>query len=302
MMHKSSKTILVIEDDAPTRHLFLEILEAEGFDTIGAENGLVGIEQAQKYLPDLVLCDITMPDMDGYGVLNTLRQDPLTAIIPFIFLTGSDTKASVRKGMELGADDYLTKPSTVGELLRAIAIRLEKKQAIFKYWCTTKSHQVSESLPTNTTSSVTSESFFPSLPQLKEVFDYIEANYNQGITLSDVADAVGYSPAYLTSRVAKQTGDTVNGWIVKRRMAAARPLLKDTDQTIEQIAIKLGYQNACHFSRQFRQHHGLPPKNWRKQHQNQQNQLFQASQNNNLQLINTFSQLEEYIPLPLGRG
>jgi len=302
MMHKSSKTILVIEDDAPTRHLFLDILEAEGFDTIGAENGLVGIEQAQKYLPDLVICDITMPDIDGYGVLNTLRQEPLTAVIPFIFLTGSDTKASVRKGMELGADDYLTKPSTVGELLRAITIRLEKKQTLLKYWYTTKPHQVSESLPTNNTSSVTSESFFPLVPQLQEVFDYIEANYNQGITLSDVADAVGYSPAYLTSRVAKQTGETVNGWIVKRRMAAARPLLKDTDQTIEQIAIKLGYQNACHFSRQFRQHHGLPPKNWRKQHQNQQNQLFQASRNKNLQLINTRSQLEEYIPLPLGRG
>ncbi|MEA5503334.1 response regulator [Halotia wernerae UHCC 0503] len=294
MMHKSSKTILVIEDDAPTRHLFLDILEAEDFDTIGAENGLVGIEQAQKHLPDLVLCDIGMPDMDGYDVLNTLRQDPLTAIIPFIFLTGSGTKASVRKGMELGADDYLTKPSTVGELLRAIAVRLEKNQAILKHWYATKSHQVSEALPTNTTSSVTSESFFPSVPQLKEVFDYIEANYDQGITLSDVADAVGYSPAYLTSRVAKKTGETVNSWIVKRRMAAARPLLQDTDQTIEQIAIKLGYQNACHFSRQFRQHHGLPPKNWRKQHQNQQNQLFQASRNKNMQLINPDFQLGDY--------
>ncbi|MBH8552085.1 response regulator [Nostocaceae cyanobacterium CENA357] len=300
MMHKSSKTILVIEDDAPTRHLFLDILEAEGFDTIGAENGLIGIEKAQKHLPDLVICDIAMPDMDGYGVLNTLRQHPITAVIPFIFLTGSDTKASVRKGMELGADDYLTKPSTVSELLRAIAIRLEKKQAILKYWYATKSHQTLPVLPTNTTSPVTSESFFPSFPQLKEVFDYIEANYDQGITLSDVADAVGYSAAYLTSRVAKQTGETVNGWIVKRRMAAARPLLQDTDQTIEQIAIKLGYQNACHFSRQFRQYHGLPPKNWRKQHQNQQNQIFQASRNKNLQLINSRSQLGDYIPFNLG--
>ncbi|WGV25159.1 response regulator transcription factor [Halotia branconii] len=297
MMHKSSKTILVIEDDAPTRHLFLDILEAEDFDTIGAENGLVGIEQAQKHLPDLILCDIAMPDMDGYGVLNTLRQDPLTAIIPFIFLTGRDAKASVRKGMELGADDYLTKPCTVDELLKAIAVRLEKKQAIFKHWYATKSHQVSEALPTN---NIASESFFPLVPQLKEVFDYIEANYDQGITLSDVADAVGYSSAYLTSRVAKKTGDTVNGWIVKRRMAAARPLLQDTDQTIEQIAIKLGYQNACHFSRQFHQHHGLPPKNWRKQQQNQQNKLFQASRNQNLQSINTRSQLGDYIPFNLG--
>lgn len=85
MIHESSKKILVIEDDAITRNLFLEVLEAQGFDTIGAEDGLAGIEQAQKHLPDLVICDIQMPDMDGYSVLTTLRQDPDTAIIPFIF-------------------------------------------------------------------------------------------------------------------------------------------------------------------------------------------------------------------------
>lgn len=289
MMYEST-TILVIEDDAVTRNLFLQGLEAEGFNTIGAENGLAGIEEARKHLPNLVICDIAMPDMDGYGVLNALRQDRLTAVIPFIFLTGSNTQASVRKGMELGADDYLIKPSTVEELLRAIAIRLEK-QAILRSWYATNS-EISE-LPINTTSSLTSESFFPSVPQLKEVFDYIEANYRQGITLSDVAVAVGYSPAYLTSRVAKQTGETVNGWIVKRRMAAARPLLKETDQTIEQIATALGYQNACHFSRQFRQHHGLPPKTWRKENQYQ---LYQASRNANLQLINTHPPIGNYVP------
>ncbi|MBW4559520.1 MAG: response regulator [Trichormus sp. ATA11-4-KO1] len=293
MIQESSKTILVIEDDAVTRNLFLDGLEAEGFDTIGAENGLVGIQKAQMHLPDLVVCDIFMPDMDGYSVLNTMRQDPLTAIIPFIFLTGSDNKAHVRKGMELGADDYITKPSTVEELLRAIAIRLEK-QSLLRYWYATKSHQIPESIPANKTVSVTSESIFPAIPQLKEVFDYIEANYHRGITLSNVAEAVGYSPAYLTSRVAKKTGETVNGWIVKRRMAAARPLLRDTDQTIEQIATALGYQNACHFSRQFRQHHGLPPKIWRNQNQFSQ---VTSSKNTNLQVIDTCSQYEDYAPL-----
>lgn len=260
MTHESSITILVIEDETDTRHLFLDILESEGFETIGAENGVSGIQQAQKHLPDLIICDIVMPDMDGYDVLNALRQDPLTAIIPFIFLTGSNDKAAVRKGMELGADDYLTKPSTIEELLRAIAIRLEK-QALLRYLYAAKSHQISESLV------LEPEFVFPSTPNLKEVFDYIELHYHEGITLSDVAEAVGYSAAYLTNRVAKETGDTVNGWILQRRMAAARPLLKNTNKTIEQIATALGYQNACHFSRQFRQHHGLPPKAWRKQQQ-----------------------------------
>ncbi|MBD2297661.1 response regulator [Nostoc sp. FACHB-87] len=268
MMH----TILVIEDDAVTRNLFLESLQAEGYETIGAENGRIGIQLAQENLPDLVICDISMPDRDGYDVLNDLRQDPLTAIIPFMFLTGSDTKDALRKGMELGADDYLTKPLTVEQLLRAIQTRLEK-QALLRYWYATQSQPI----PANVTVSETPKSIFPSVPQLKQVFDYIEANYHQGITLAKVAEAVGYSRAYLTNRVAKQTGETVNGWILKRRMMAARSLLKDTSQTVEQIALALGYQNACHFSRQFRQHHGIPPKYWRKKQQ----------------LLNTCTQLEK---------
>lgn len=258
MINESSKTILVIEDDNDSCYLFVKILESQGFEAIGAESGLVGIQQAKKYLPDLIICDIVMPDLDGYEVLNALRQDPLTAIIPFIFLTGNNDKAALRKGMELGADDYITKPLTIEELLKAIAVRLEK-QALLSYYYAVKSHQLSQSLE--------SEFVFPSIPQLKEVFDYIEKHYHEGITLSDVAEAVGYSAAYLTHRVAKETGDTVNGWILQRRMAAARPLLKNTDKTIEQIATALGYQNACHFSRQFRQYHGLPPKAWRKQQQ-----------------------------------
>lgn len=266
MLNESAKKILVIEDDATTRNLFLDGLEAEGFEMISAENGLIGIEQAQEHLPDLVICDVMMPDMDGYGVLSALREDPVTAIIPFIFLSGSDSKEDFRKGMELGADDYLSKPCTVEKLVKAIAMRLQKQTQI-RYWCATNSHQISASLPTPKISEEPPEFAFPTVPQLKEVFDFIEAHYSEGITLCDVAQAVGYSSAYLTNRVAKKTGDTVNSWIVKRRMAAARCLLQDTDQTIEQIATNLGYQNACHFSRQFRQHHEIPPQSWRKKHQ-----------------------------------
>ncbi|MBD2346806.1 response regulator transcription factor [Anabaena subtropica] len=285
MINESSKTILVIEDDTDTRNLFLAVLEAKGFDSIAAENGVMGIEKAQKYLPDLIICDIMMPDMDGYNVLNALRQDPLTAIIPFIFLTGNNDQTALRKGMELGADDYITKPSTIEEILKAIAIRLEK-QALLRYLYATKSHQLTEAL------AVDSESIFPSVPHLQEVFDYIEAHYHQGITLSNVAVAVGYSPAYLTSRVARETGDTVNGWIFQRRMAAARPLLRNTNKTIEQIATALGYQNACHFSRQFRQHHGLPPKAWRKKQQ-----FLQSAKNMKLQINSTCPQSERCLML-----
>ncbi|MBK1986528.1 response regulator transcription factor [Sphaerospermopsis aphanizomenoides BCCUSP55] len=284
MMHESSKKILVIEDDAATRHIFLDGLEAEGFVTIGAENGLAGIQQAQAHLPDLVICDLIMPDMDGYSVLTKLRQDHLTAIIPLIFLTASNTKTSLRKAMELGADDYLSKPCTVDELLKAINIRLEK-QAIFQRWYANNSHN-SQSSPEITPKSENSESIFPNLPHLQQVFDYIERHYHQGITLSDVAEAVGYSSPYLTNQVAKQTGESVNVWIVKRRMAAACSLLKNTNLTIEEIATKIGYQNACHFSRQFRQYHHLSPTIWRKE-----NQSRQVSQPTKLQFLKNHSQL-----------
>jgi DNA-binding response OmpR family regulator len=115
------KKILVIEDEAQTRDILVESLEAEGFDTICAENGRVGVNKAQEYLPDLVICDIVMPELDGYGVLTTLRQNVLTAKIPLIFLTAKTTDVERVYGMDLGANAYVTKPCTVEDLLTAIA-------------------------------------------------------------------------------------------------------------------------------------------------------------------------------------
>ncbi|MBW4573727.1 MAG: response regulator [Aphanothece sp. CMT-3BRIN-NPC111] len=124
--------ILVIEDEQFIRDVILEILEAENFEAISAENGEIGVELAQEIIPDLIICDIMMPKLDGYGVLNELRQYPVTATIPFIFLTAKADKADWRQGMDLGADDYLTKPFSNEELLGAIASRLEKQEAIGK--------------------------------------------------------------------------------------------------------------------------------------------------------------------------
>ncbi|MBH8553842.1 response regulator [Nostocaceae cyanobacterium CENA357] len=255
--------ILVIEDEPESRDIFLDSLQAEGFEAIAAENGLVGIQQAQEHLPDLVLCDILMPELDGYDVLTTLRQNPLTAIIPFIFLSAKSTKTEVRQGMNLGADDYLTKPSTIEELLEAIATRLEK-QATMRQCYVAQSPPVPEPQSTDTGTSTDTQSLLPTCPQLKEVFDFIEANYSQSITLCDVAQAVGYSPAYLTDLVRRQTGKPVNHWIVERRMAAVRTLLLETDQSVNQIAEAVGYQNEGHFYRQFRQYHRTTPQVWRK--------------------------------------
>lgn len=257
------KKILIIEDEAQTRCFILECLEAEGFCAMGAEDGLFGVQQVHEQLPDLIICDIMMPKLNGYDVLNTLRQNPITATIPFIFLTGKNSKTELRQGMELGADDYLTKPITVEELLGAIAARLSRQDVLQQWWSSER--QQDAKLPaTNTTAFATTAEFIPpTVPHLRAVFDFIEANYRQPIALSHVAQAVGYSRAYLTDLVKTHTGKTVNRWIVERRMAEACRLLQNTAQSVEQIAVAVGYQNVGHFFRQFRQCHGTTPRTWR---------------------------------------
>ena len=255
--------ILVIEDEARTRNMFRTCLEAEGFQTFGAEDGVAGVRQAQQHLPNLVLCDIMMPKLNGYEVLSQLRQGDTTATIPFIFITAKTEKANRRQGMSLGADDYLTKPSTVEDLLEAVSARLEKYALLKEKY--SAGHQSSQTSVTSEVSNRKKGLLFPNVPEFSEVFEFIEANYNKGITLCDVAKAVGYSPAYLTNRVKRETGRTVNRWIIERRMEEALSLLSNTNQSVEQIATAIGYQNTCHFFRQFRQYQGTTPQVWRKQ-------------------------------------
>lgn len=130
------RKILVIEDEKTTLNSILEFLISEGFEAMGAENGRDGIELAQKHIPSLIICDILMPDIDGYDVLTYLQQDPNTAAIPFIFLTATTDSSSFRLGMEMGADDYLRKPVTSAELRAAIASRLRKQEVTINNYVT----------------------------------------------------------------------------------------------------------------------------------------------------------------------
>jgi EAL domain-containing protein (putative c-di-GMP-specific phosphodiesterase class I)/FixJ family two-component response regulator len=125
--------ILIIEDEEAVRENILDLLEAEDFETLAAANGRIGIHLAICEVPDLILCDMMMPEIDGYGVLRALRQDPSTATIPFIFLTAKSAKSDFRQGMDMGADDYITKPFSRAELLSAIINRLEKYATLKKY-------------------------------------------------------------------------------------------------------------------------------------------------------------------------
>jgi two-component system, sensor histidine kinase and response regulator len=122
--------LLVIDDDVPFRTVVVETLQDESYDVDSAGDGVAGLARARENPPDLVLCDIMMDGLDGFGFLSALRQDPATATIPVIFLTGIGEPTALRKGMDLGADDYLSKPVSRAELLQAVRARLARSSAV----------------------------------------------------------------------------------------------------------------------------------------------------------------------------
>ncbi len=258
--------VLVIENERDTRKLLLDCLELKGYEVIDAKNGSIGIEKAHQYLPDVVVCDIVMPKTDGYEVLKNLRKNINTAIIPVIFLTGKGTSQEIREGMELGANDYLSKPFTPEQLVGSISAQI-KRRSILKQWFAFKFQKFQET--SASTEHETDEfskfaNLFESSSQLKQVYDYINEHYQESISLRDVAKNLGFSPAYLTQFVKSQTGEPLNRWIIRRRLAAAKSLLLTTEKSVEEIAEVVGYQSINHFFRQFRQYYGNSPKAWRK--------------------------------------
>lgn len=162
-------TILVIEDDAIVRRLICKILVQQGYDILEASGGQGGIQLALVAQPDLIVCDVMMPGLDGYGVLQQLQGQPETAIIPFIFLTARSERQDIRQGMRLGADDYLTKPFTKEELIGAIASRLSKVSSLQRCY---ENNEVTQNDPPST-SPMVNIGICGDRFQLREIFDAI---------------------------------------------------------------------------------------------------------------------------------
>jgi len=178
--------ILVIEDEPEMRRNLVSILRLERFQPIAAENGLDGIAAAKRERPDLVLCDVMMPDLDGYGVLAALRADAVTVATPFIFLTAKGEKPDIRAGMNLGADDYLTKPVAKADLLAAIRTRLERAE-----------QQTKPEFKPNFSSARPLETALDLTPRVAEVLLWL----TQGKTNSEIAVILGNSEATVKKQV-----------------------------------------------------------------------------------------------------
>ncbi|HLW31590.1 MAG TPA: response regulator [Aequorivita sp.] len=121
------KKVLLIDDDALTRENVAELLKLHGFEVIVASNGKLGVAKAKQQCPDIIVCEIVIPELDGYGVLESLSKERVTKFVPFIFLSSKTNREDIRHGMDLGADDYITKPFSEDELVSAIKSRLAKK-------------------------------------------------------------------------------------------------------------------------------------------------------------------------------
>jgi DNA-binding response OmpR family regulator len=122
------KRILLIEDNHSLREEIINVLELEGFEVVTAENGRIGLERLKDGLPDIVICDLMMPDMDGYETIQAIRANPATQMLPVILLTARDDDTCRTRGMDVGADDYVTKPFKIPDLLRALEAIAKKRQ------------------------------------------------------------------------------------------------------------------------------------------------------------------------------
>jgi len=180
------KTILIIEDEPEMRRNLATILRLEQFHPVVAENGRAGVEAALREKPDLILCDVMMPELDGYGVLRELRANTATKATPFIFLTAKGEKPDIRSGMNLGADDYLTKPVAKADLLDAISSRLTRA---VQTAVTAFDPDFSSAAPLETAFSLT--------PRVAETLLWLA----QGKTNGDIATILGISESTVKKHV-----------------------------------------------------------------------------------------------------
>jgi AraC-like DNA-binding protein len=271
---KKMTRIFIIENGVKESNFFSKNLEAKVFDSLDSKENFVGIQKAgEPFSDDCVIYEIKMPEVNACGFIRVLHQGSITATILFSSLNDQTSKLEQCKDINAETDQFLNESYDFKELLRKIfdlkqlclhTSQQSKQSIVNKQWGTTQSQQISEPPPAKTTKSTDDKSRFSNDPLLSQVFQFIEKNYHLTVTLCDVAQAVGYSAAYLTDLVRRQTGKTVNHWIIERRMAAARDLLLETNQSANQVALAVGYQHEGHFFRQFRQHHGTTPQGWRK--------------------------------------
>lgn len=248
-----SPRILIVEDDADFRSTLCEWLSCSGYAVSEAANGREALKLAKSTSFQVVVTDLRMPEMDGLQLLERLKA--IAPEVPVIFLSGQATVKDAVEALRDGRGfDFLEKPLSDLSLLDAVVARALRQT-------TPQVPPAAEGPPA--VSAGASDPLCREESLMDRVQAYIHEHYASALSLQEVADGVGYSPAYLTSLARRQTGKTIQKWITEVRMQHARRLMCETDAPIKRIAASVGYLDPNYFVRHFRKLYGIPPQAWR---------------------------------------
>ncbi|MCW9705423.1 ATP-binding protein [Fodinibius salsisoli] len=243
---RDKKTLLIIDDNEDMCRYIRDVMEAD-YCVVEAHNGRAGLRIARKKLPDMILCDVMMPKMDGFTFTDRLKKDPMTAAIPIIFLTGRADKAGRLEGLETGADDYLTKPFDADILQVRIRNMIEQRMRLRKLLQDDPPEPESENGRIQT-------------PFEKRVRTVIMENMtDEQFGVQELAEALQLSNSYLTHKLKKETDMSASVYIRNLRLEQAAKMLKNSQGNVSEIAYSVGFNSLSYFSRSFKEQFGSSP-------------------------------------------
>lgn|GEM_PF-6067630 len=251
MEDKMRQLILVVEDyDDEREYITNKLLEE--FDVISARNGKEGVEKAKEIIPDLIISDIKMPEMDGFELCKMLRDDAVTSHIPFIFLSGKQSEEARLEGFRIGADDFVSKPFKYSLLLARVKNIFERRQKMLERF--NKDLEISQEYLSS------KEGEF--LKKAKEIVDKYMSDESFDVLV--LCNEIGMSRTQLFRKFKALTGDTPNSFIRRIRLQKAAVLLKKSDMNVTEICYEVGYKYPGHFSQHFKKQFGCTPKDFQK--------------------------------------
>ncbi len=237
--------ILLIEDETDIRENLTELFENRSFLVFTAENGKTGFEKAREIIPDVIISDVIMPEMDGFQLVQAIKSDARTMHIPVILLTAKSMLESKLEGLKLGADDYVTKPFEFEELLARAQSAIANRKRVM---------QRVKLAPEEKTVDSKDDVF------LRKVIQAIEKNIdNFNFSIDDLAREIGYSRSSIQKKIKNLTGKTTSQLIREFRLERARQLIQQDAGFLSEIAMAVGFNSLSYFSNSYKEYFGVPP-------------------------------------------
>ncbi len=239
------KKVLIIEDEHQLRDNIVELFEADGYTALAAENGSLGFEEALRTVPDLIVSDVIMPELDGFGLLRKVRENPVTELIPVVLLTAKNMLDAKLEGLEEGADDYIAKPFDARELLLRARNLIEKHDKLLKRGLL----QTKE------------EDFVPKKEKMvREIIQYIDENLSDyNLSVEMVANHMQLSKSTIQRKLKAAVDKNLNQLIREYRLERARKMIEKDTGSLSAIAQATGFNSLSYFSYSYKKFYGVSP-------------------------------------------